>query len=487
MRMIIPIGLLTIAAVPLIGFTEEHSSVVHETVVTKRMTSDDLPAGIPAEFRDQILKAMASGDSQSRMSFGDMGEMIFSVSTDFDGMHGHDHDRDEHDHHEDDHHDGQMIELDLGELSGGQVQGHIVIDLADMMRRQGSGRDGSMHRSYEVEMVIEDDEGRRRVVSTSRDGDRRDRGDRGHDDHGDRGHDDHRREIEHQIREMEMHFERHHDEMDDREREEMRRHMEHLYHELESMNHGDHDDRGHDDHRREIQQELHEMQMHFERHHDEMDDREQEEMRRYMEHLRHELESGHREGHGDDGDHDWNAEREELEHHLHELERHLEENHHHMSDEEHHQIMDKMEQLHHELQAMYEMESHDRHDDHEGHQDHGDPEGHQDEFFHMTQQFMHKLSMSGALAETMNNREAVALFGVWMARERMDPEQRVQILAPMMGDDGLFTSVRNAAAWVVMESFEEMDRHDEAGEVLMNIIRHNGSRHSMRHDDRDHD
>ena len=163
MRMIIPIGLLTIAAVPLIGFTEEHSSVVHETVVTKRMTSDDLPAGIPAEFRDQILKAMASGDSQSRMSFGDMGEMIFSVSTDFDGMHGHDHDRDEHDHHEDDHHeddhhDGQMIELDLGELSGGQVQGHIVIDLADMMRRQGSGRDGSMHRSYEVEMVIEDDD-----------------------------------------------------------------------------------------------------------------------------------------------------------------------------------------------------------------------------------------------------------------------------------------------------------------------------------------
>ncbi|MBG81500.1 MAG: hypothetical protein CMJ39_12440 [Phycisphaerae bacterium] len=486
MRMIIPIGLLTIAAVPLIGFTEEHPSTVHETVVTTSFTSDDLPAGIPAEFREQLLKSMESGERTSRISLGDMGEMIFEISTDFDVMHGHHHGPDGHDHHGNDHDDSHMIELDLGELSGGQVQGQIVIDLAEMMKRGNRDRDGMIHSDYHVEMVIEDDEGRRRIVRTSRDDEEhRDRNHRRPEGHEDRDHHDdhgdHQRELEMKLREMEMYFERHHDEMGDREREEMRRHMGHLHRELESMHHRgheDHDDRGRRGDMEQLRERLHEMEMHFERHHEEMDDREREEMRRHMEQLHRELESMHHDGHGDhhDDHEDWSEAREELEHHLHELERHLEENHDHMSEEERHGIMREMEHLHHELEVMHEMDSHEGHDDHEGHED---------PFFHMTQEFMHKLSMSGALADTMNHREAVALFGVWMARERMDPERRVQMLRPMMGDEGLYTSVRNAAAWVVMESLEDMDRHDEAGEVLMNIIRHNGSRNPMRHDDRE--
>ena len=60
---------------------------------------------------DSTTIQTASEESTRRLSLGEMGEMIFSMS-----MHSHE---EEHDHaHED--HEG-MLELDLAELTGGQV------------------------------------------------------------------------------------------------------------------------------------------------------------------------------------------------------------------------------------------------------------------------------------------------------------------------------------------------------------------------------
>ena len=58
----------------------------------------------------------------------------------------------------------------------------------------------------------------------------------------------------------------------------------------------------------------------------------------------------------------------------------------------------------------------------------------------------------------------------------MSPEQRVELLTPIMSDMDLWPSVRNAASWVVMESLAEMQRETDAHKTLQDLIRNNGSK-----------
>jgi hypothetical protein len=102
--------------------------------------------------------------------------------------------------------------------------------------------------------------------------------------------------------------------------------------------------------------------------------------------------------------------------------------------------------------------------------------GHDDhEFFARVQQFDEKIAMASQVAHRLNDSEAMAVFGVWQAREHMDPETRIGILTPMVSNESLRTSVRNAATFVVMEALGELDDRAGAAEALREMILRNGS------------
>ena len=187
-----------------------------------------------------------------------------------------------------------------------------------------------------------------------------------------------------------------------------------------------------------------------------------------LEHLRHQVDSFH----GDDEEHredDHHAHMEEMRHHAHELEEHLDRHHDEMDDREREDVRREIEHIHQEIRHMDE-EGHEN--DHDEHHDQGDP------FFGMASDFVHKIEMAGHMANALNERESIAVFSVWMARQHLEPEARVDMLSPMMKDESLYLSVRNAATWVVMDALGEMHRQSDAQNALAELIRSNGSNQS---------
>lgn len=368
---------------------------------------------------DSTTIQTASEESTRRLSLGEMGEMIFSMS-----MHSHE---EEHDRaHED--HEG-MLELDLAELTGGQVAGQIVIDLNDLSDRDVD--QGEFESNIDIQMIMEDEDGRREFSRSY-----------GHDRHGHQNDaqwnpvptmmlDDMLFMTPGQLPPgvvmgatgampgfamgmapgMPMHVDSDRFEELFHNQFQMMEELEYLRHQVDSF-YGDdegHRDDDHHAHMEEMMRHAHELEEHLDRHHDEMDDREREEVRREIEHIHHEI-------------------------------RHMEEEGHH--------------------------------DDHEDHQDQGDP------FFGMATDFVHKIEMAGHMANSLGEREAIAVFGVWMARQHLEPEARVEMLSPMMKDESLYLSVRNAATWVVMDALGEMHRKSDAQNTLAELIRSNGSSES---------
>ena len=97
-----------------------------------------------------------------------------------------------------------------------------------------------------------------------------------------------------------------------------------------------------------------------------------------------------------------------------------------------------------------------------------------DSFVDESMQFDHKIDMARKVSQRLNDEEAVAVFGVWQAREHLEPEAQVALLAPMMNDMDLRTSVRNAASFVVMEALGHLDDSAGATETLRDMILRNG-------------
>ena len=383
MHSVLPATLATLTCFSLLANADERPQAEHvsEHVITFN-TSGDEPS---PEMIEAMAKMAAGQKGVSRISLGNMGEMVI-------GMSMQSHDDDEHEEE-----DGGVLELDLGELTGGKVTGQIVIDMNDMMSgRQGNHDDFSSN--IDIQMVMEDENGRREFS--------RSYGNGGHGGHGNppqwhpnphgmpgfamampmHGNPDQLEELFHnQFRMMEE--------------------MEHLRHEMESF-HGDgeeHWEEEHHAHMEEMRHHAQELEEHLDRHRDEMDDQEREDMRRELEHLHQEI-------------------------------RHMEE---------------------------------------EGHRDHHDD--HEDPFFGMASDFVHKIEMAGHMANSLSERESIAVFAVWMARQHLEPEARVEMLSPMMKDESLYLSVRNAATWVVMDALGEMHRQSDARTALSELIRTNGS------------
>ena len=107
-----------------------------------------------------------------------------------------------------------------------------------------------------------------------------------------------------------------------------------------------------------------------------------------------------------------------------------------------------------------------------GHNDEHDDNG----FFEQVDLFDEKLSAAGNVVNRLADKPAIAVFGVWQARELLDPEARVHLLAPMMNDNELIIAVRNAASFVVMEALGEMGDTAGATESLRSMIRRNGAK-----------
>lgn len=106
------------------------------------------------------------------------------------------------------------------------------------------------------------------------------------------------------------------------------------------------------------------------------------------------------------------------------------------------------------------MDGDDRHDD--------------NEFFERVGQFDEKLAVVNSAVRRLSDESAIAVFGVWQAREMFDPEARIGLLAPMMNDEGLIPAVRNAASFVVMEALADIGDAAGATESLGDMIRRNG-------------
>ena len=96
-------------------------------------------------------------------------------------------------------------------------------------------------------------------------------------------------------------------------------------------------------------------------------------------------------------------------------------------------------------------------------------------FIEQGDDFSAKLAMASEVGNWLNRSEAVAIFAVWQAREHLGPADRVDLLEPMIKNDTLYRSVRNAAAWVVMDAKAEIGDSAGGAATLQEIILRNGS------------
>lgn len=396
---LLPVTVATLAGLSLLAIAED-------AVPQGQMSRQDISLNTTGEHVDDRMHgiaALASGkEGVTRISLGDLGEMVIGMSM---GVH------EDHDHDEDAANIGDdSFQLNLDELTDGKVSGHIMINMNDLMSGEKARNISGSH--IDLQMVMEDENGRR-SLSRSYTND----------------HQGHAGVPAHRIMPGDM--------------------------VMGSTGfapgmimgvpapgmqmHGNH----------EAMEELFHNQF---------------QMMEELEHLRHELDSFREDGEDHWDEDDRRAHMEEMMHHARELESHLDQHRDEMDDQEREDIEREIHHLHEEMRHMHQAGHHEQHD------------GHQDPFFGMATDFVHKIAMAGRMASSLNDRESVAVFSIWMARQHLQPEARVELLSPMMKDESLYVSVRNAATWVVMDALGEMRRESDARNALADLIRSNGTK-----------
>jgi hypothetical protein len=104
---------------------------------------------------------------------------------------------------------------------------------------------------------------------------------------------------------------------------------------------------------------------------------------------------------------------------------------------------------------------------------------HDDPFFHEGGEFVGKLQLSDEIATRLSDSKSVAILCIWEARQHLEPQERLDVLFPIMIDEDIEVNVRNAAAMVVRESYVELGDRVKALETLQMQIRLNGLRIPM--------
>lgn len=139
-------------------------------------------------------------------------------------------------------------------------------------------------------------------------------------------------------------------------------------------------------------------------------------------------------------------------------------------DDHHEHYDDHHHQSEHDMHMMRRMEEYRHHEMH----DHGHHEMH-DDYAAQAMQFAHKIEVSREIGARLEDKQAMAIFGVWQAREHVEPDRRIGIMRSIAYDHGVHTAVRNAAEWVLMEAYWQVGDEDAAADTLETFIRRNGS------------
>ena len=105
--------------------------------------------------------------------------------------------------------------------------------------------------------------------------------------------------------------------------------------------------------------------------------------------------------------------------------------------------------------------------------------GHEDPFFREGSEFVGKLDMADEIAIRLSDSKSVAILCIWEARQHLEPQERLNVLFPIMTNEDIDMNVRNAAAMVVREAFVELGDREKALETLQTQIRLNGLRIPM--------
>lgn len=107
---------------------------------------------------------------------------------------------------------------------------------------------------------------------------------------------------------------------------------------------------------------------------------------------------------------------------------------------------------------------------------HDDGHHEEDPFFQQGGEFVGKMELANEIGISLSDPIDVAIFGVWEARQHLEPQERLDVLGSIMGDPNIEMSVRNAAAMVVREALYELGDRERALETLHMQIRLNGSK-----------
>ena len=105
---------------------------------------------------------------------------------------------------------------------------------------------------------------------------------------------------------------------------------------------------------------------------------------------------------------------------------------------------------------------------------HDDGHHEEDPFFQQGGEFVGKMDLANRIGISLADPIDVAIFGVWEARQHLEPQERVDLLGSIMADTNIDMSVRNAAAMVVREALHELGERQRALETLHMQIRLNG-------------
>ena len=94
------------------------------------------------------------------------------------------------------------------------------------------------------------------------------------------------------------------------------------------------------------------------------------------------------------------------------------------------------------------------------HEEHDNPEEHQ---------FMEELDLLDEISSYMSHTSMVML-GIHMIRDELEPEERLEALQRIIDEAHHGSTSRNAAMIVAIETLQELDRRDEAADLMVELV-----------------
>jgi len=84
-------------------------------------------------------------------------------------------------------------------------------------------------------------------------------------------------------------------------------------------------------------------------------------------------------------------------------------------------------------------------------------------------QFMEELSMLDEISSFMTPH-SMAMLGIHMIRDELEPEKRIEALERIIDGTDEGSTSRNAALIVAIETLQELDRQDEAADLMVELV-----------------